>query len=612
MVKSVSKKQLPLFLLFIFIFTGIAFGQVSFSVIPPRDARAGSNFKIVYRLENGNANEPRVGEITGCRFVWGPARSTSHSYVINNGQQSSTSTIEFSYTYSTDSAGIYTIPSATISVDGKLFKTQPTKFEVYPSDNRQKSGSQGNSSKGQSRPNILGSNSTISKEDVFIRMIPTRTSVFEQEPIECTIKLYTKYRQIQNFKSVSQPNFDGCLIEEIPVQASLDQVEEYKGQTYSTAVLKKVIIFPQKSGQLKLNSGRYDITVMQYERINSFFGSQLYPVGEEEIHVNPGDLTIDVKPLPSPAPVEFTGAVGKFNFTEKLSSDKLRTNEAATLTYTISGTGNIRYLKEPSIDLPAEFEQYSPKAETDAHITGSNISGKMVVEYTFVPQAPGDFTIPGGTFVYFDPSSKEYVSIPYPSHRVSVARGAGTSVSTTTEQMQLNASMNDILHIKPGVSNLKINHTLLVYSGLYWVIVAFMILTCAVALILRIRQEKNRSDITGQRMAKAGKIAKKKLKAAREALTKNENNELFYQEILKALWGYLSDKLSIPSSQLTRENISVRMTERNIPESSIEQVIDILDKCEMARYTPDAGSLSNMTNVLNETENVMESLEKMK
>ena len=592
---------LPLFFLSL-----IAYSQVKFTVIPPRGAETGRNFKVTFRLENGNANEPRIGEIIGCRFIFGPATSTSHSMTIVNGKQSSTSSVEYSYTYSTDSAGVYTIPPATVTVDGKLYKTEATKFEVYKS----------NAPKGQNKTTThngvggtLGSSTSISKEDVFIRMIPTRTSVYEQEPIECTIKLYTKYRQIQNFKAVSQPNFDGCLIEEIPVQPALDEVEEYNGQTYSTAVLKKVIIFPQKSGRLKLNSGKYDITVTKYERINSFFGPQLYPVGEEEVHVNPGDLSIDVKPLPAPAPMEFNGAVGKFGFSSKLSSNKLRTNEAATLTYTISGTGNIRYIKEPEVDFPEEFEQYSPKAEINARVNGASVQGTVTIEYTFVPQAPGDFTIPGGKFVYFDPSTKEYVTIPIESYKVNVARGAGVSVNATTDQISLNAQMTDILHIKPGASNLKLNHSLLVYSGLYWVIVACLIILFCAGIYWKMKQEKTRADVTGQRIAKAGKVARRRLKSARAALNTGDGGELFYSELLKAMWGYLSDKLSIPASQLTRDNISARLGEKNIPQETINKVIDILDHCEMARYTPDSGSMESMTSVLQETENVMASLD---
>lgn len=608
------KRHVKLFS-FLFLFLPAVFSlaaQTKFTVIPPRAAEAGRNFNVVFRLENASANDPRVGDIIGCKFIYGPSRSTSQSYVFSNGTQTSTSTVDFTYTYQADSAGTYTIPAASISVNGKLMKTDPVKFQVYPSNRPANNSQQGsNQSGGNFAPMKTGT--SLSKSDVFIRMIPNRSTVYEQEPIECTIKLYTKYRQIQNFRAISQPNFDGCLIEEIPVTPALDNVEEYNGQTYSTAVLKKVIIFPQKSGKLTLNSGKYDITVMQYERYNTFFGQQLIPTGEEEIHVNPGDLTINVTPLPTAnRPADFTGAVGNFTFSSKLSNDHLRTNEAATLTYTISGTGNIRYLKEPIVDFPEEFEQYTPKAETNAHISGSNVAGTMTVEYTFVPQAPGEFTIPGGNFVYFNPASKDYVTIPIPSQKVNVARGAGVSTTVAPEQMKIDQGMTDILHIKNGVHNLSKSHYLLVYSGLYWVILGGMLILFVGYVIHRNQSERRKSDVAGLKLAKAGKMARKRLKNARAALASGDQGEKFYNEILSALWGYLSDKFAIPSSQLTRDSISDKLTEKNIPEETIKKVIDILDQCEMARYTPESMSDDKMKTVLAETEQVMESIEKSK
>lgn len=585
-----------------------AYAETKFSVVPPKGAEAGRNFNVIYRLENATANEPKIGEILGCRFIYGPSRSTSQSIVFNNGHQTSTSTVEYSYTYKTDSAGVYTIPAASISVNGKLFKTEPVKFEVFPS-NRPSGGNTGQQQGGNFAP--LKSGSAISKDDVFIRMIPSKTTVYEQEPIECTIKLYTKYRQIQSFKAVSQPNFDGCIIEELPVSPSLDNVEQYNGQTYSTAVLKKVVIFPQKSGKLKLNSGKYDITVMQYERLNSFFGPQLYPVGEEEIHVNPGDLTINVTPLPPFSGDGFTGAVGDFTVQGKLSNDHLRTNEAATLTYTIKGTGNIKYLKEPSVELPAEFEQYTPKVETDAHLTGANTTGTMTVEYTFVPQAPGEFTIPGSEFTYFNPASRSYKTLPIPSFKISVARGAGTTTTVATEQMKINAGMTDILHIKTGVNDLKKNHTLIVYSWVYWLVAALLFIVFFAAVIGHIKHQHRLSDVTGLRLAKAAKVAKRHLKKANQTL-KTGNSELFYQDMLKAVWGYLSDKLGIAASQLNRGNVSASMTERGVPQELIDRIVNILDECEMAQYTPQSMSAEAKEQMLKETEATMEAIEKVK
>lgn len=582
--------------------------QTKFTVIPPSDAEAGQRFYVVFRLENGEANPPRVSEINGCKFLSGPGVSTSYSMSILNGQQTSKTTVDYTYTYRADSAGTYTIPEASISVDGKTLKTQPTKFKVYPSNSPR-------TSQGGNRGNFspLGEDEGISTKDVFIRMIPSKTTVYEQEPIECSVILYTKYREIESVSSQSRPNFDGCLIEEIPIGTPrLDNVEEVNGQAYSTAVLQKVIIFPQKTGRLTLNSGKYDITVAKFERYQTFFGTQLYPVGSQEIHVNPGDLTINVKPLPVDAPEDFNGAVGNYEFSSRISNDKLRTNEAATLTMTVRGSGNIRYLKEPEIEFPAEFEVYPVKTDVDAHVAGGNVEGTQTFEFTFVPQAPGTFTIPGGNFVYFNPSSGKYISIPIPSYKVDVAKGAGVSSSATPEQMKLNRGMTDILHIKSGVSDLKKEHNMYVFSWIYWGIWILLLIILGVYVGANLWTSKRHADVEGLRLARAGKVARKRLRKARAAMTSSDGGKLFYEELVKAIWGYLSDKLTIPVSELTRQNIAERLREKNISEDVINRTIDILDRCEMARYTPGSMEQAGMKEILAETESVMSDLQKIK
>ncbi|MCH5247119.1 MAG: protein BatD [Muribaculaceae bacterium] len=580
--------------------------EAKFSVIPPRQVIAGNKFSVTFRLENGEGNGIKVSEINGCTFLYGPSTSTSSSFQVINGRTSSSTTVDYSYIYRADSEGTFTIPSASIQVDGKTLRTEPVSFKVLPPD-QSSAGSQG------VRVDDLStqtSDKQVGRDEVFVRMIPSRTSVYEQEPVECTIKLYTKY-QINRFSAVSQPNFDGCLIEEIPIQSALNEIEHYNGENYMTAILKKVILFPQKSGKLTFNSGKYDISVVQYEKVNRGFFTSSLPV-EKEIHVNPGDLSITVQPLPFPQPEGFTGAVGTFSISSKLSNDNLRTNEAASLTYTISGTGNIRYIKEPKPEFPDEFEQYSPRSETDAHVAGNNVTGRMTIEYTFVPQAPGEYTIPAEDFVYFDPSKKEYITLPLPSRKINVARGAGVTTTVTAEKRDINAGMTDILHIKPNVNDMSASHSLIVYSWIYWIIWLALALALIYIIIWRNHLEKRNADVAGLRLARAGKLARKRLKAAREALVQPTGSDKFYEEILKALWGYLSDKLGIPSSQLTRDNIAARLNEKGISESLKDKVIEILDECEMARYTPQASSRENMDRVLDDTEKLMNGIERSK
>lgn len=586
--------------------------DVTFKVLPPRNVIEGNKFNVTFRLENAQGNGLKVSEINGCSFLYGPSTSTQQSYQIINGRTSSQKTVDYSFVYKAGAAGEYTIPSASIQVDGKTYKTEPLTFKVIPADsNAQGSGGQGGVRVDDASTHT--SDKPVGKDDVFVRIIPSRTTVYEEEPIECVIKLYTKY-QIGSFLSVSQPNFDGCLIDEIAVQPSLNEIEHYNGQNYMTAVLKKVLVFPQKSGQLTFNSGKYDISVVQYERVSGGFFATNVPV-EKEIHVAPGDLTVNVKPLPSPQPEGFTGAVGQFTIDSRLSSDALRTNEAATMTITISGTGNIRYVKAPEVDFPADFEQYSPHTDIDANVTGNNVRGKLTVEYTFVPQTPGDYTIPPIDFVYFDPDKKEYVTLPIAERNIKVAKGVGTTVSATqVEQKDINASMTDILHIKQGIHDMKVSHSLYVYSAGYWIIWIILVAVFAGAVIYTRKMAVRNANIAGRKLAKAGKVGKKRLRLARSFMDSDDTKsaDRFYEEVLKAMWGYIGDRFRIPSSQLTRQNVAASLSSNNVTDETIEQVVKVLDECEMARYTPASTSVEARREVLALAEHAINSLEKTK
>lgn len=587
--------------------------DVKFSVLPPRNVIEGNKFNVTFRLENAEGNGLKVSEINGCTFLYGPSTSTQQSYQYVNGRTSSQKTVDYSFVYKAGAAGEYTIPSASIQVDGKTYRTDPLTFKVIPADSSAQGSGSSQSGVRVDDASTHTSDKAVGKDDVFVRIIPSRTSVYEEEPIECVIKLYTKY-QIGSFMSVSQPNFDGCLIDEIPVQTNLNEIEHYNGQNYMTAILKKVLVFPQKSGTLTFNSGKYDISVVQYERVGGGFFSTNIPV-EKEIHVAPGDLTINVTALPMPQPEGFTGAVGQFSAESRISSETLRTNEAASMMITISGVGNIRYIKAPEIDFPADFEQYSPRTDIDANVVGNNVKGKVTVEYTFVPQTPGDYTIPPTEFIYFDPAKKEYVTIPLPERNIKVAKGVGTSASAqNVEQKDINAAMTDILHIKQNVDDMNQSHTLYVHTVWYWSIWFMLVAAFVVSIFYTRRLERRNADVAGRRLAKAGKVGKKRLRQAKGILEADDakSADRFYEEVLKAMWGYIGDKFRLPSSQLTRQNISTILQAHNVSEETISSVVNVLDECEMARYTPSSTSVDARREVLAQAENAIGALEKTK
>ncbi len=564
--------------------------QTTFQVVPPRNVIEGNTFYVTYRLTNGRGSGIQAPPVEGCKLLSPrPGVSTMQSVEIINGHQTSSTTEDYTYTYRAEKEGTYTIPVASIQVDGKSYQTQTAQFKVLPPDKnaarQQNQGGYGYQGATIDNPSSQD-NASIGKDDIFVRVILNKSHAYEGEAIECTLKLYTKFERINSFMVTSPPTYDGFLIEELNTQASLNEVEHYNGQNYITAVLKKCIIYPQKAGKLTINSGKYDLSVVQLERVSNGFFISARPV-EKSVQLQPFTQSVEISALPQPAPAGFDGAVGQFKFESRMSSTDLRTGEAASLEYIITGTGNIKYLKAPKPVIPSEFEQYTPKVEENTRVAGNNMTGTVTAEYTIVPQSVGEFRIPSQNFTYFDVSAKDYVTLESQEYTLEVVKGSGTTSSV--DQRDIEAKNTDILHIKLGDKNLVVNHTPVIRFWWYWSVFGVLLIAMIVAVWLRNRRERIAADVVGRRTSRANKVAGKRLKAA-EGYMRAHDSERFYQEVLKAMWGYLSDKLSMPASQLTRQNIVSTLEARGVSAEVSEKVIKVLDDCEMARYTPDSSS----------------------
>ena len=446
--------------------------------------------------------------------------------------------------YRADKAGTYTIPPATIDVDGKRYTSKSLEIEILPPD---KSASAGSQSQGVRIDDIdtQSASKPLNSKDLFVRIEMSKQKVYEQEAVVCTIKLYTKY-QISQFMTTLQPSFDGFLIEELPLSPSLNNVEHYNGENYMVAELKKCILFPQKSGKLTITSGNYDVTAIQYDMVRSLFGTIRQPV-ESKVQVKSNSASVNILPLPSPKPASFSGAVGQFSVTANVKPDKFKTYEAATYTYTVSGSGNIKYIKAPEIHFPSQFDVYDPQSTVEAKPSGSTVKGSTKFEYTFIPQYVGDYEIPSSEFTYFDPSATKYVTINVPGQMVSVAKGVATAAAPVGKDIEL--QNKDILHIKTGDLSLSKNHGMYISSFAYWLWYIIPVLVVLSIMWYNRKSLKERSNIQMMKTKHANKVAKKRLKQAKAFMQANDSNK-FYAEILKAVWGYLSDKLSIPVSEL--------------------------------------------------------------
>lgn len=566
-----------------FLIAAIAAMGQTFSIVPPRNVIEGRNFNITFRLSDGEANAPAAPQLDGCTLLYGPTTSTMQSAQIIGGKMTSSYSIDYSFVYRADKAGDVEVPSVSVTSSGKTLKSSPAKFKILPADRPQGSASQSQQNGVHADDVSTQTPGRVSADDLLVRVFFSKNSVYEQEPVVATIKVYTKY-DISSFLVTTQPAFEGFLTEELPVNLETS-MEHYNGQNYHTAVLKQLLLYPQRSGKLSVNSGKYDVTIVQYETVNMGFFRTQRPV-EREITTSSNAASINVLPLPEPRPAGFNGAVGTFSVETKLDTELLRTNEAAIYSYIIKGRGNIKYLNEPTVQFPAGIDTYTPKTDISANVVGggSNMSGTYTTDFTFVPQEVGNFTIDGEPFVYFNPDTKKYETIDVPDTPIRVLKG--NSAAASVQQTEIDNTIDDILHIKPikaGDQQATVEYHF--QSSFYWLMYALVVLIMVGIVIVYRRHIRLEADVAGRKLAKASRVAVKRLKVAKGHMDRHENDK-FYASLAGALWGYLSDKLSIPASQLTRDNISSKLEAYGLDAEKTRDILDILDQCEMARFTP--------------------------
>ena len=581
--------------------------DVSFSVDYPRQVVQGNKFQISFSLRNAEGNGFKAPEVGGCKLLYGPSKSSSYSSQWVNGVSSSSSSEEYTMVYRADQAGKYTVGSATVSVGGKQYSTKPFTIEILPPD---RSAQQGNNRGSQSvqidNANTQTAGKQVSSKDLFVRIILSKSNVYEQEAVVCTIKLYTKY-QISQFIANIQPSYNGFLIEELPVSPNLNEIEHVNGENYMVAELKKCILFPQQSGKLTITSGTYDVTVVQYEQFRTPFGIMRQPV-EKQLQVKSNTSSVNILPLPEPKPASFNGAVGNFTVSTEIKPQVLKTYEAATYSYIIRGSGNIKYLKSPTIGFPSQFDVYDPQNNINAKPSGSTVSGTVTIDYTFIPQFVGKYEIPGTEFTYFNPATRKYETLTTQKYDLTVAKGSGAA--SQAPKGGIEQKNRDILHIKTGDLHLKQEHSYAVEGFGYWLWYIIPLLLLAAVLFYYRKALKARSDMQLMRTKRANKVAQKRLRAAKQWMRAGDKNK-FYAEVLTALWGYLSDKIQIPVSELNKENISAELTNYGATDEVIAAVIEVLNNCEFAQYAPELSG-NDMESIYSAAADAMDKLENTK
>lgn len=580
------------FITLIFGSVSLANAQVTFRASAPSTVEKGQQFRLSYVL-NKDGRDLRLPEIKGFDVIFGPSKSQSFKSTTINGKTTSESSVTYTYIFSAQKEGDFTIAPASIDVDGTNYKSNSVNIKVLPP------GKSGSGSTVEKQGN-QASSPNVSEKDVFIRAIVSKNSVYEQEGFTVTFKLYTTLN-IVDIGKITFPEFEGFMVEEVDVPSNQGQIERYNGRNYSTADLRKSILFPQRSGKITIPSGRLEMvfSVPSGKRVSTFFGTQEVMADVRKTLVtNP--ITIDVKQLPDNKPESFSNAVGTLSFKPSISTQQTRANEPITLTFEISGTGNMKLIQTPEVKFPSNFEVYDPIIDNNLKVTTNGLTGSRKIEILAIPRYEGKFNIPPIEFSYFDLNSHTYKTMKSPSYDLQIAKGAPSKAKTSNYVNQQNVEVEqDIRFLKLKKPQFFSKDKFFAGSITYWLLYIIPLIAFVLLYLFNRKIAKENANIVLTRTKKANKVATKRLKIAEKHL-KAHNKSLFYEETLRALWGYFSDKLSIPISNLTKENIEAELSSKGLNDELISRFMNILNTCEFARYAP-VESEGAMESVYNDT-----------
>lgn len=570
----------------------------------------GDRFKVVFSLKNATADKIEVAEFDSAfEVLTGPSTSRGKSISMINGQTTVTENSAYTFIVSALKEGTFTISPARVTVNGKSFISNALTVKVLPAEASGQTGAQ--QAKGGNGAQQAG----ISDNDIFIKTELSKSKVYEQEQLIATIKLY--YRaNVRTLDEAKFPDFQGFIAQDVDM--SNDQkygMDAVNGRNYKTVILKQMVLFPQKSGKQKIEPGKITAIVqvpVSNQRRGGFFDDFFSSYADVKKVLNVPGVTIDVLPLPEAGkPEDFSGAVGEFQLSSSLSKESVKANEAVNLKMKISGSGNLKYLKMPEVKFPQDFEVFDPKTDTKQNVTTNGVSGSKSVEITTIPRYEGEFVIPAASFSYFDVKSKRYKTLTSPSFTLAVEKGdtpaAAPVVSNYSNKQNVKMLDKDLRYVNTKDLQLREKGDFFYSSTSYWLAMMIPFLLFVAAFFAYKKYLSDNSDLVLVKNRRANKQAKKRLKAA-EAHIASDNKAAFYEEVMKAMWGYVGDKLNISVSDLSRDNVESRLKEHSVSSETIANFIRLIDKCEFARYAP-----SQEANALNivyeEASGVIEKLE---
>ncbi len=573
--------------------------DVVFQANAPKQVVQGQPFQLTYTINQraGNIEPP---EFTGFDYLAGPYTSTSQSSTFVNGKFTSTYQQQYTYTLKAQKEGTFTLGPATIKVGSKQFTSNGVRLTVLPPDKDEPATTEGGN-RGSQQPS-QSAQATTGNGDIFLRTIVTKSRPYEQEALTLSYKLYVTGLDIRGFtEKTSIPDFTGFFKQDLDQQNIQFELEHYNNRNYQVATIYQTLLYPQHSGDIVIPSASFEaIILMPNTRRRSFFDDAYIQATKT---IQAPSVTIHVNALPTGKPAGYSGGVGRFTLNASISDTTIATNDAVTLKVEIKGAGNLKLLKTPAIDWPEGFEAYDPKVNNNFKTTASGISGSKTIEYLAIARNSGTYTLPALTFAYFDTESGQYRTLRTQDYTIRVKKGAGDAASpaavndyTAPRQEDIKELGSDIRYIYTGELRTPRTDSSL---GTFWasprglcLLYLLPTIIAAAIFILMLKRIRENADMTRVRYRRANKVAQKRLKQARQ-LMQQDRKEAFYEEIEHAAFSYLSDRLSIPTADLNKDNIADILRRKGCPENDITEVLDLLSNAEFARYAPSAGHEMN-------------------
>ena len=563
------------------------------SVSAPSHVAAGENFRVAYTINTSDVEEFRMGGVQdGLEVIAGPYTSSQSSYQMINGHTSSSSSVTITYTLYAAKNGSFTIGASHAVVGGKRLSSRPVKIQVSGHAQRTNGAPNMHGQDSYDQPRMRSAGSAISGSDLFIKVSASKKRVHEQEPILLTYKVYTQVDLTQ--LEGKMPDLKGFHTQEVPLpQQKTFHTETVNGRPYKCVTWSQYVMYPQMTGRLEIPSITFKGIVVQQNRnvdpMEAFFnGGSGYVEVKKDIKA-PG-ITLQVDPLPQ-RPANFSGGVGKFNISASLDKKEVKAGEPITLRVVVGGIGNLKLLKQPVVNFPKDFDKYDAKVTDKTRLTANGVEGNMVYDFLAVPRNQGSYTIPSVELTYYDTSKNAYKTIKTQPFKVEVEKGDGTA----GESEDFASQDKDIHTIKLGkVEQHKANEMFFGSFG-YWISLLMPLIAFVVLLIVFRRRAIENADIVKKRSNRAGKIATKRLRLANKLMLQGKQGE-FYDEVMRALWGYMSYKLNMPAEKLNRDNIRETLGRHFVDDATIEKFTTALDECEFERYAPgDAAGNMNRT-----------------